>query len=98
MFFYYKIILEQSDIMKNKINVDIIVPSINETYNLFIPINKTVGEIIKLLNQSINELTNNDFPISNKLSLVNLNTGEIYDISKMVKENHIEDGSRLVLI
>ncbi len=84
--------------MKNKINVDIIVPSINETYNLFIPINKTVGEIIKLLNQSINELTNNDFPISNKLSLVNLNTGEIYDISKMVKENHIEDGSRLVLI
>ena len=84
--------------MKNKINVDIIVPSINETYNLFIPINKTVGEIIKLLNQTINELTNNDFPISNKLSLVNLNTGEIYDISKMVKENHIEDGSRLVLI
>ena len=84
--------------MKNKINVDIIVPSINETYNLFIPINKTGGEIIKLLNQSINELTNNDFPISNKLSLVNLNTGEIYDISKMVKENHIEDGSRLVLI
>ena len=84
--------------MKNKINVDIIVPSINETYNLFIPINKTVGEIIKLLNQSINELTNNDFPISNKLSLVNLNTGEMYDISKIVKENHIEDGSRLVLI
>ena len=89
MFFYYKIILEQSDIMKNKINVDIIVPSINETYNLFIPINKTVGEIIKLLNQSINELTNNDFPISNKLSLVNLNTGEIYNTSKIVKENHI---------
>ncbi|MCI6847365.1 MAG: hypothetical protein MR835_00710 [Erysipelotrichaceae bacterium] len=84
--------------MKNKINVDIIVPSINETYNLFIPINKTVGEIIKLLNQSINELTNNDFPISNKLSLVNLNTGEIYNTSKIVKENHIEDGSRLVLI
>lgn len=84
--------------MKNKIDVDIIVPSINETYNLFIPINKTVGEIIKLLNQSINELTNNDFPISNKLSLVNLNTGEIYNTSKIVKENHIEDGSRLVLI
>ena len=84
--------------MKNKINVDIIVPSINEKYNLFIPINKTVGEIIKLLNQSINELTNNDFPISNKLSLVNLNTGEIYNTSKIVKENHIEDGSRLELI
>ncbi len=84
--------------MKNKINVDVIVPVINETYNLFIPINKTVGEIIKLLNQAINEITNNDFPITNKLSLLNLNTGEVYLIDKLVKENNIEDGSRLVLI
>ena len=43
--------------MKNKINVDIFVPTINETYNVFIPVNKSVGEIIYLLNKSINELT-----------------------------------------
>ena len=49
--------------MKNKINVDIIVPSINETYNLFIPINKTVGEIIKLLNTSCLSNINSIFPL-----------------------------------
>jgi len=84
--------------MKNKINVDVIVPAINETYNLFIPINKKVGEIIKLLNQSINELTNGEFPISNKLSLVNLINGDIYDVGKLVKDNMILDGSKLVLL
>ena len=84
--------------MKNKINVDIIVPAINETYNLFIPINKKVGEIIKLLNQSINELSNGEFPISNKLSLVNLNSGDVYDIGINVKDSNILDGSKLVLL
>ena len=84
--------------MKNKINVSIVVPVINETYNVFIPINKTVGEIIKLLNEAINEITKNQFPISNRLSLVNLFTGEVYDNEKNVKLNRIDNGSSLVLI
>jgi len=95
---FYTLVRIESDFMKNKINVDVIVPAINETYNLFIPINKKVGEIIKLLNQSINELTNGEFPISNKLSLVNLINGDIYDVGKLVKDNMILDGSKLVLL
>ena len=73
--------------MKNKINVDVIVPAINETYSLFIPINKKVGEIICLLNKAINELTEGIFPISNNLSLINLYTGDVYDINLLVKNN-----------
>ena len=37
------------------------------------------------INQSINELSNGEFPISNKLSLVNLNSGDVYDIGINVK-------------
>ncbi len=84
--------------MKNKISVDVLVPVINETYNLFIPINKSVGEVIKLLNQSINELTNGEFPISNNLSLINLLSGDVYDTTLTIKENGVLNGSRLVLI
>ena len=84
--------------MKNKINVDVLVPSINETYSLFIPINKNVGEIICLLNQAINELTEGIFPISSNLSLINLYTGDVYDINLLVKNNKILDGSKLVLL
>ena len=84
--------------MKNKINVDVFVPTINKTYNVFIPVNKTVGEIIHLLNKAINELTDNEFPISNNLSLINLFTNTIYNLDYSVKNNKILNGSRLILI
>lgn len=84
--------------MKNKINVDILVPTINKTYNVFIPVNKTVGEIIYLLNKAINELTNNEFPITNNLTLINLYTNNLYDINYSVKNNKILNGSKLILL
>lgn len=90
--------MKYGDSMKNKINVDIVVPSLNKTYNLFIPVNKTVGEIIKLINKAINELTDGEFPISNNLTLINLYTCSIYNVDSSVKNNKIENGSRLALI
>lgn len=84
--------------MKNKINVDILVPTINKNYNLLIPINKTVGEVIQLINNAINDFTDGEFPISNNLSLVNLDTGLIYNIEISIKNNKILNGARLVLI
>ena len=84
--------------MKNKINISLVVPSLGDTYNMFIPVNKSVGEIIKLLNQAINELTDGEFPIKNDLSLIDLLTGTIYNIEYSVKDNKIKNGSRLALI
>ena len=84
--------------MKNKIIVDIFVPAINENFNIFIPVNKTVGEVIKIINQSINEITKGTFPISNSLSLIDLNTGVLYDTNFSIKSNKLQNGSRLVLI
>jgi len=84
--------------MKNKILVDIFVPTINQTFNIFIPVNKSVGEILQILNKTINELTEGEFPISNNLSLINLNTGTIYSLEYSVKNNKILNGSKLILI
>lgn len=84
--------------MKNKINIDVFVPKLNETFNLFIPVNKSIGEIIKLLNIAINDLTDGCFPISNNLSLINILTLELYDINYSVKDNKISNGSKVVLL
>jgi len=35
--------------MKNKIIVDVFIPTINENINVFIPVNKTVGEVVKII-------------------------------------------------
>ena len=55
----------------NKVCVDLIVPSIEERYNIFIPINKKTIEIIFLLNKAINDMSNGAFPMSDVLSLIN---------------------------
>lgn len=84
--------------MKNKINVDIYVPSLAKTYNLFIPVNKTIGEIVQLINKALNDMTNGEFPIMNNLSLLNLNTCILYNFDYDVLSNKIENGSRLILL
>lgn len=82
----------------NKVCVDLIVPSIEERYNIFIPINKKTIEIIFLLNKAINDMSNGAFPMSDTLSLINANNGTIYDVGKTVMENGILNGTKLILI
>lgn len=82
----------------NKVCVDLIVPSIEERYNVFIPINKKTIEIIFLLNKAINEMTSGAFPVSKNLSLINAETGIIYDVDSTVKENNIQNDTRLILL
>lgn len=81
----------------NKVNIELIVPSIGKRYNLFIPANKTIGEVIVILNKTINELTG-CFPINNKLSLLNVMECLFYDYKIDVISSGIKNGDILALI
>lgn len=82
----------------NKVCVDLIVPAIEERYNVFIPVSKQIIEIIFLLNKALNDMTNGNFPMSNKLSLINAETGLIYDPSSSVITCGILNGTKIILI
>lgn len=82
---------------ENKINIELIVPSIGQKYSLFIPVNKTVGEVIVILNNTINELTGN-FPLNNKLCLLNVGDNIIYKEDIEIIKSGIKNGSILALI
>lgn len=82
---------------ENKINVELIVPSIGKRYNIFIPVNKTIGEVIVILNKTINEMTG-CFPMNNKLSLFGILENTIFDFNVEVIKSGIKNGSILVLI
>lgn len=81
----------------NKVNVDLIVPSIGERYNLFIPVNKAIGEVIVILNNTINEM-NGCFPIMNNLSILDVIENKIYDLNTEVINTGIKNGTILALI
>ena len=82
---------------ENKVNVDLIVPNIGERFNIFIPVNKTVGEVIVILNKVINEI-DNKFPITNNLSIYDVIENKIYDLDIEIKNTSIKNGTILALI
>ena len=82
---------------ENKINIELIVPCIGEKYSVFIPVNKTVGEVIAILNKIIKEMEES-FPESNKNCLINTIDGVIYQYDVEVIKSGIKNGSVLALI
>lgn len=84
--------------MKNKILVELIVPEIEESYDIYIPINKKIGSIINLLSKAIFELSDGEYVNSNHSFLYNSDTGEKYDINVIVKDTNIRNGTKIVLM
>jgi len=84
--------------MKNKVLIEIIVPELEQRYNIYIPINKKIGNLIVLLNKAVKELSNGVYEGTKKTALYNKTTGEKYSINVLIRETNIRNGSILVLI
>ncbi len=84
--------------MKNKVFVKIIVPEIDKSYDVYLPVNKKIGNIIILLNQSISEMTDGELELSKENELYNRLTKERYLPNTLLINTNIRNGSELVLI
>lgn len=83
--------------MTNKILLTVVVPMIDEEYDIYIPVSKNIKLTIELIVKTINELTNGHFPIKNNYKLISSN-GEILDKKKTIKECSLGNGDRITLI
>ncbi len=84
--------------MNNKVLVKLIVPEIDNTFDVYLPINKKIGNIINLLNKAINEITDNVFPISSNNKLYNSVTKKKYEPDVLLAYSDIRNGTTLILI
>ena len=82
--------------MNNKVLVEIIVPELEKSFDIFLPINKKVGNIIILLNKAINEIDKSHNKVNN--SLYNRETSAKYDIDVLIYNTDIRNGTSLILI
>lgn len=83
---------------KNKILIELYIPLIEKNYDLYIPINKKVGTIKKLIEDGLVDLTDNEYIIKEDTNFYSKETGEIYDVNKSVRETDLKNGSRIILI
>ena len=63
--------------MKDKVLIKLIVPEIDKTFDLFLPVNELIWKTKKLITKSISDITNIPL-IAYDCSLVSKDTGKIY--------------------
>ncbi len=80
--------------MNNKILIKLMIPETNQDYDIYLPINKKIGSIIKLINQAVNEFDGENIPFK---YLYNADTGECYDYNILLASTKIRNGSRIVI-
>ena len=83
---------------KNKILIELEIPLIERKYDLFIPINKKVGTIKKLIEEALVDLSDNAYIIAEDTNLYNKETGTVYDVNKTVRDTDLKNGSRIILL
>lgn len=83
--------------MKNKVLVRLLVPELNETYDVFIPVNEVEWKVRKIIIKAIYDLTDGVLDSNIDYYLVNQNTGKIYKNNDIIIDTEIRNGTELVL-
>lgn len=81
----------------NKVLVKIHFPIIEEKYDMWLPTNKRIYDIIVGLVKTIDELNDME-ELESSLSLYNRYTGACYDLNSKIKDTDIVNGTELILI
>ena len=79
--------------MNNKVLIKLIVPEIDETFDLFIPVNELIWKIKKLAAKAINDLTGGSLDLEKDYVLINKNNNTIYDNNAVVINTDIRNAT-----
>ena len=78
----------------NKLLVNLYVLVLDEHFEIFVPVDEKIGNIVKLLDKSLLD----KFPIDKKFSLLNVYSGNLYKNNDIVRNTDIQNGTKLILI
>lgn len=82
----------------NKILLEVYIPSIEKEYDIFVPVNKKIGTIKKMIETGIIDLTDDVYSISDDTNLYSKDTGNMYDVNVKLIDTDLKNGSRIILI
>ncbi len=82
----------------NKVLVKVYIPILEEQYDVWMPINKTVYNVILLMSKTINELNDGYYEPEGIPILYNKLTGIPYNMNLKILDTDIRNGSEVILI
>ena len=83
--------------MEYKVLVNILIPEIEEEYEVYLPVNKYIGEICYTLSKIFNEQSK-AFPVKKNGVLYNSENGKQYDAKSLLRNTDIKNGTELIYI
>ena len=84
--------------MKNKVLVKIIVPELDYETDLFIPVNEVLWKIKALVVMAIADLSSGALDKEGHYSLINKETGQVYNSNSILIDTDIRNATELILI
>ncbi len=84
--------------MKNKILIKVIVPELEESYDVFVPVNELVWKVKVLLAKAISDLNGGVLNIKDNYVLINKYTSQIYENNEKIISTDIRNATELILI
>ena len=84
--------------MKNKILVNISIPEIDKKYDMYLPLNKKVSTIIRLVEKTINQMNDEKISLSKNRLLIIYELGIRVEEDLLLKDTPIKNGSKLLLL
>ena len=84
--------------MKNKVLIKLIVPELDETFDVFIPVNELVWKIKRIILKAIGDLSHADNDTNIEYVLLNKDNSKIYNNNEIILDTDIRNSSELILI
>ena len=83
--------------MNFRVYIILEIPILEKKYELLVPIDRRVHDLIDVLRVSIPELHANYYQ-QRTPNLYNKSSGELYDMNQIIKNSNIKTGTRLLLV
>ncbi len=84
--------------IENKVLVRVNVPSLEEKYDVYIPVNRKISNVIKMLKASLFELSQGVFNSNDDYLIYNASSGDMYDLNVLVRDTDIRNGTQVILL
>ena len=84
--------------IENKVLVRVNVPSLEQKYDVYVPVNRKVNNVIKMLKSSLSQLSLGVFNTNEECVLYDANTGKMYDMNDLIRNTDIRNGSEVILL
>ena len=84
--------------MKNKVLINLFVPSIDNSYEIYIPVNESIKKVLELIVKSVVELSDGALNLKVGHYLMDPDAGIVYNDAQIVRETNIKNSKKVILI